>query len=256
GTLDPMATGVLVVCVGRATRLISYVQQQPNEYRARFRLGERSDTDDATGTIERVAVDRSVTRPEIEALLPRFVGTIEQVPPQFSAVHVGGRRAYDLARRGQTLDLQPRSVEVYHIELRRYEWPHLELDIECGSGTYIRAIGRDLGDALGCGAVMTNLIRTRIGPFSIDEALDLDRLEKDPLEPLLLPAAKAVEHLPRYVCESADVAHLRAGRAIRPRQSFAADSTPVVAVITPNGELACIAHPQGPTLAPKPVFLR
>ena len=119
-----------------------------------------------------------VSRAEIEACLPEFMGEIEQVPPQFSAVHVEGKRAYKLARQGQAVDIAPKTVEVYRIELLSYEWPELALEIECGSGTYIRSIGRDLGQKLGCGAVMTELVRTRIGPFDLADAVSLDDLDQ------------------------------------------------------------------------------
>ncbi len=166
GTLDPLATGVLIVCLGPATRLIDVIHRQTKGYRARFLLGKQSDTDDIEGTVTDVVDARPVTRGDVEHALPRFVGKIAQVPPQFSAVHVQGRRAYQLARAGQEVEIEPREVEVFRLELLSFAYPELEVEIECGSGTYVRSIGRDLGALLGTGAGMSQLVRTRVGQES------------------------------------------------------------------------------------------
>ena len=153
GTLDPMATGVLLVCVGPATRLISLLQQAPKNYVAEFRLGERSDTDDSTGTVSvQEASASSVTMSQLETTLQSFVGSFDQVPPVFSAVKVQGQRAYAKARRGEDVQLLAKRVTVYAIDLLDFSWPVVSLRIRCGSGTYIRSIARDLGEKLGCGA--------------------------------------------------------------------------------------------------------
>ncbi|MEX0703610.1 MAG: tRNA pseudouridine(55) synthase TruB [Planctomycetales bacterium] len=258
GTLDPLASGVLVVCVGPATRLIPYVQEGVKEYRARFLLGRTSDTDDLEGEVVEVAGGETpVARERIEEALPRFVGDIAQVPPRFSAVHVEGRRAYELARRGEAVEIAPRTVHVERIELVRYEHPELDLHITCGSGTYIRSIGRDLGNALGCGAVMAELVRTRIGPFTLEAAVPLDRLDAASLPAHLLPAATAVAHLPQWRCDEAEVALLRNGRAI---VAALADVPPqaTVAILDPQGELAALAEHRADEgrLAPRQVFLK
>ncbi|RPI76843.1 MAG: tRNA pseudouridine(55) synthase TruB, partial [Planctomycetaceae bacterium] len=145
GTLDPLATGVLVLCLGWATRLVPLLHLQPKRYRAVFRLGATSDTDDVTGTVIESPGSRVPELREIEDLLPRYTGSILQVPPTFSAIHTDGERAYAKARRGEATELAPRPVEVHALRLAAYDYPVLELDVECGSGTYIRAIGRDLG---------------------------------------------------------------------------------------------------------------
>ena len=144
GTLDPLATGVLVIAVGPATRLISYIQQGRKRYVGRFRLGQRSDTDDVEGRITEGGDWTGITETMLTTAAGRFVGSISQVPPQFSAVHVDGRRAYALARRGESVELQARPVEVHSLRVTRFEPPDFELEIECGSGTYVRSIGRDL----------------------------------------------------------------------------------------------------------------
>lgn len=214
GTLDPLAEGVLIVCAGAATRLISAVQEREKEYRAVFQLGCRSDTDDNTGQVVSVDVPQPPTLSQVTLLLPQFVGDIQQTPPQFSAVHVDGQRAYTLARQGQTVDIAPRQVRVNRLEIMSYNWPRLELLIECGSGTYVRSIGRDLGELLGCGAVMTELLRTRIGPFLSADAVRIDDLQRDSISNYLFPPVRAVEHWPTHVCSDAELWEIAHGRQI------------------------------------------
>ena len=256
GTLDPLATGVLVVCVGSATRLISYVQQQPKRYTATFLLGRRSNTDDVEGEITKV--DASVIeQTQIEAALPQFLGSIQQVPPKFSAVHVGGQRAYKLARRGAEVELQPRTVEVSEIRLVDYEYPRLRLEIECGSGTYIRSIGRDLGERLGCGAVMSELVRTQIGPFRLEDAHSPQSLTRDTIRDAILPARTAVPDLPYYIADEAALDAYRYGRPMPVTAEWRASSAgSEVAVLDEAGRLAAIAEYDGAArLHPRHVFL-
>lgn len=205
GTLDPLAEGVLVVCLGWATRLVSFVQERRKIYRARFLLGQRSDTDDVTGEVVAVVDAQPPDRPTVEAALCEFRGQIMQVPPQFSAVHVAGRRAHTLARSGKAVQLEARPVEVHRLDLIKYDFPNLELEIECGSGTYIRSIGRDLGTVLGCGAVMCSLVRSAIGEFRLDSAVRANDLVSHSIAAFLLPPLAAVAHLPRWSITSADL---------------------------------------------------
>ena len=174
GTLDPLATGVLVLCIGGATKLADRVQATPKRYETRIRLGATSDTDDADGAVVETVVTAIPTREAVEAALPAFVGLIEQLPPQYSALKVEGRRAYDLARSGAAVALRPRPVRVDAILVRDYGWPWLDLSIDCGKGTYIRSIARDLGAALGVGGIVQALRRTRVGPFQVEKAITLD----------------------------------------------------------------------------------
>jgi tRNA pseudouridine55 synthase len=176
GTLDPLATGVLVLAVGSATKLVERIQQMGKVYRTRLRLGATSDTDDADGTITPVSAAIPPTIDQVRAALPAFVGRIEQVPPAYSAIKVGGARAYDLARGGKDVALAARPVDVYAISLLGYDWPYLDLEIECGKGTYVRSIGRDLGAKLGCGALVQTLRRTRVGPFTAEQGVGIDVL--------------------------------------------------------------------------------
>jgi tRNA pseudouridine55 synthase len=217
GTLDPLATGVLVICVGPATRLIQYVQRLPKQYRAVFQLGRRSATDDTEGEVELVAGAPEPTRAEIEAALVPFLGDILQRPPSHSAIKVGGQRAYDLARRGEEFELPERTVSIYRIEVLRYEYPELELAIECGSGTYVRSLGRDLAAALGTAAVMSALVRTAIGGFRLEEAVALDDLTNSSVLERILPALVAVEALEKVPLSEKQLGELRHGRPVEMR---------------------------------------
>jgi tRNA pseudouridine55 synthase len=241
GTLDPLASGVLVVCVGWATRLVPFVQERPKRYSAKFLLGRRSDTDDTTGDVVVVPGAPQPTRVQIESALRSFIGEIMQVPPQYSAVHVEGRRAHSLARSGTTFPLAARPVHVSRIDLVACEYPELTVNIECGSGTYIRAIARDLGNALGCGAVMSALVRERIGPFSLDNAVTIDELTSRPLNELLLPPLLAVAHLPRHQASAADSGELLYGRSIEAPERLDQTSG-LVALVNEAGQLLALAE--------------
>lgn len=242
GTLDPLATGVLVVCVGWTTRLVPYVQELRKVYRAEFLLGCTSDTDDVTGEVQPLTEATLPERADILAALPAYVGRIRQVPPRHSAVHVGGRRAYELARRGVAVDLPPREVDVFHLELVSYEAPHLVLEIECGSGTYVRALGRDLGNELRCGAVMSRLERRAVGDFHVDDAISPHELTAANLRSHLLPPAVAVRHLPRYDCPPERLPDLRQGRPLPYPGEFEPPPRPLLAIVAPDGALAALAE--------------
>jgi tRNA pseudouridine55 synthase len=171
GTLDPIASGVLVVCVGSATRLIEMVHAWPKEYIATFQLGQSSPSDDIE-TESTLLINAPIpSRSEIEAVLPRFLGEIAQVPPAFSAVKVNGQRAYHVARKGKAVELTARPVQIDELEIVDYQYPQLVLRIVCGTGTYIRSLGRDLAVTLDTAAVMSDLVRTRIGPITLEKCL-------------------------------------------------------------------------------------
>jgi tRNA pseudouridine55 synthase len=215
GTLDPLASGVLVICVGKATRLIQYVQQMRKQYHALFLLGHRSETDDAEGEVLALSDAPIPDRVQLEQVLPRFLGEIQQRPPAYSAIKSGGRRAYQLARQGRAPELAARAVTIHDISIERYGYPELDLAIECGSGTYIRALGRDIAAALGTAAVMTALRRTAVGRFHIDDALALENLSLESLSQYLQSPLAAVAHLPRVVLTDADVIEISHGRPVR-----------------------------------------
>ncbi len=214
GTLDPLATGVLVICVGQATRLIQYVQRMPKCYHATFRLGVRSDTDDVEGEIVPVEGAVEPNRDALDRVLPNFAGEIQQRPPVHSAIKLAGKRAYQLARRGIEVDLKSRPVMIHEVAVRRYEYPELELDVKCGSGTYIRSLGRDIGEVLGTGAVMTALERTAIGGFNIADAIRVDLIAADDLHVHLQPTVVALADLPRVSLSAAQTLEIRNGRPV------------------------------------------
>lgn len=259
GTLDPLASGVLVVCIGAATRLIDRVQAMPKAYRAVIRLGATSDTLDADGRIA-PHPDPDLAAPAeaaVRAALAAQVGTLAQVPPQFSALKVAGRRAYDLARAGEAVALAPRPVRVDRIELIAYAWPRLEIAVDCGSGTYIRSIARDVGEALGVGGLIDVLARTRIGPFTLDDALDPVGRPVDALLGRLRPPVDALGDAPRLVVDAGQAALAAGGRPLDPaRVRGAAGLAPgEVALIGPDGALVALAEvlPSG-AIQPRKVF--
>ncbi len=238
GTLDPMARGVLLVCLGRATRLVPLIHEFSKSYRAGFTLGASSDTDDATGHIQYHPLPQPPTHSQVEQHLRHFQGQILQRPPSFSAIRVDGRRAYQAARQGQPPNLQPRPVQVHRIRLLSYVFPHLELEIECGSGTYIRSLARDLGQSLGTAGLMHALVRTRIGPFDLDHAAILPQIESSPATPDS-PLIQDVESLftdwPQHRLKAAEIKLLRDGKPM----AIASDEPRLVA-LTEAGRFAAV----------------
>lgn len=175
GTLDPLATGVLIVCTGRATRRIDELQTGVKEYVADLRLGATTPSFDLETEIDAVFPTDHITRRSVEEVLPRFTGAIMQVPPVFSAVKVDGKRAYKFARKGHEVELKPKQLQIDEIELIEFSPESLRLRIVCGKGTYIRALARDIGQALGSGAHLTSLRRTRVGDCRIEDSMSVDQ---------------------------------------------------------------------------------
>jgi tRNA pseudouridine55 synthase len=253
GTLDPLASGVLVVCVGRATRLIEYVQRMPKAYRTVVRLGARSDTLDADGQIQVADDPRVPSEAEVRAALATQVGMIDQIPPQFSALKVAGKRAHDLARSGLAVELAPRPVRIDRVELLSYSWPLLELHVDCGSGTYIRSIARDVGEALGCGGLVEVLVRTRIGSFDQGSAIDPTGLEIEAILAHLQPVEAALGDLPRLAISAEQVALVLMGKALSAREVQGAEGLEGEAgLIGPDGHVVAIAEVGGPLHAIRP----
>jgi tRNA pseudouridine55 synthase len=262
GTLDPLATGVLVVCVGQATRLIQYIQRMAKQYLATLRLGIRSDTHDLEGTIKPAAdaAERPppVGRDTLERALARFRGELLQVPPQHSAVHVAGRRAYELARAGRSVELPPRAVRIERLECTRFEFPDAGLRIECSSGTYVRSLVRDIGEEIGCGAVMTGLVRERIGVFCLDQALNPDELSRSTAVESLRPTSDALRELPTLTIPAERMDQVRHGCVIETR--YFDRSCPggiEFALFDDRGELCAVASADasGATLHPHTVLM-
>ncbi|MFQ5705923.1 MAG: tRNA pseudouridine(55) synthase TruB [bacterium] len=178
GTLDPFARGVLLICTGKATKRVSDLVDCDKEYLATIELGKVTDTLDRTGTIIRETVPPVFDRATILRVCNQFTGEIWQTPPMYSAIKIKGQRLYDLARRGMVVDRKPRKVTIHHIELLNFDSPRMELRVTCSKGTYIRALAYDIGEELGCGAHLNELVRTRIGPYKLENAFTLNRFER------------------------------------------------------------------------------
>ncbi len=254
GTLDPMATGVLVVCLGQAVRVSEYLIDHDKKYRARVRLGVETDTYDATGEI--VATQPvDVTRDQIVTALASFAGKISQIPPAHSAIQRDGVRAYKLARQGVTVEMEPRAVEIYALELRAVEGTEVEFDVACSKGTYIRSLAHDLGAKLGTGAHLCALTRLASGPFTIEQSLTLDELEQ------VVAAGQLAEHLLPldYALKQFNELHLDAGaaRAVQQGQFLPAPAgltTSLVRAYDEHGRLVALLENTDSTLKPKKVF--
>jgi tRNA pseudouridine55 synthase len=207
GTLDPQVTGVLPLCLGRATRVVEYIQELPKEYVATLRLGLASDTEDLTGTITESVEEVNVSEAEVLAVLNSFKGVISQVPPMYSAVKVDGKRLYELAREGKTVERKSREVEIYEIEMQDMVWngnyPDITFRVLCSKGTYIRTLCVDIGRALGVPGVMVKLERTMSAGISASHCLTLEQIaehkEAGTLEEHLIAADEAISHLPKHI---------------------------------------------------------
>jgi tRNA pseudouridine55 synthase len=261
GTLDPGAAGVLLCCLGRATRISEYLMEADKAYRVELRLGTRTSTGDAYGEVLPPAEPgpvRAPTRARLEAALKRFTGEILQVPPMVSAIHHEGARLYQLARRGETVDRQPRPVRVHRIEILRFDprGPSALLDITCGKGTYIRKLCADVGDALGVGGYAHFMVRTRAGRFGLEEALTLEELAAaaadGSLADAVVPMDRAIAHLPAVDLPDRSVADVLNGHPVPlwkvAPEGIAGDGP--VRLRSRRGALIALARIDGPALRP------
>ncbi|AWK86145.1 tRNA pseudouridine(55) synthase TruB [Azospirillum thermophilum] len=218
GTLDPIATGVLPIALGEATKTVSYAMGGEKTYSFTVRWGERTTTDDREGEV----IDRSAVRPADEAIraaLPGFLGEISQVPPQFCAIKINGERAYDIAREGDAVDLAPRTVRIDRLELvDRPDPDHAVFEVDCGKGTYVRSLARDLAEMLGTVGHVTVLRRLRVGPFTLDGSISLDELAAldhgAAVERLLLPIETALDDIPALALTDAEAHRLKHGQTV------------------------------------------
>jgi tRNA pseudouridine55 synthase len=216
GTLDPFATGLLLLCLGEATKLVPFLMPEPKTYRAVVKLGEETDTQDPTGKV----TARSDRLPEPEAIYgaaASFVGDIQQTPPMYSALHHQGERLYKMARRGETVAVQPRQVTIYELQVEEVALPQATITVTCSQGTYIRTLAADLGRALGCGGHLTALRRLAVGPFKVEEALALEALEemaKEELAARIIPLGDCLPGFRPLSVGPEDAAHLRHCRTL------------------------------------------
>lgn len=253
GTLDPDATGVLLVCLGTATRLAEYLADAGKAYQSVLALGAATTTEDASGEILTEADASHITEADLRAVLPRFVGDIAQIPPMVSAVHHEGRRLYELARAGQTVERPARPIFIESIALRGFApGPRATatLDVVCGKGTYIRTLCADIGAALGVGGHMKSLVRTQVGAFPLETSVALETLTLENLPSHLTPPAVALADLPAHVLTSGQRDDILHGRAVAAELAAA----PVVRVLSAAGDLLALARAEGGTLRPFKVF--
>jgi tRNA pseudouridine55 synthase len=252
GTLDPLAEGVLVVAVGAASRLIPYLHEYSKTYRARFELGRWSDSADLETEVVEIDDAPRPTREQIDAAAKQLTGRIQQVPPLYSAVKIGGKRAYDAARKNQLLQLASREVEVVRFDVLRYEYPSVWVEIECGTGTYIRSLAVDLAHRLGTKGLMSHLIRTRVGPFAVEDSIRVDAGLPENFLESIRPLSDAVGMLPKVVLSNQEVVEIDNGRTIA-RDPSLQDSEQWAAVDA-AGVLRAILVAREGRLGPKRVF--
>jgi tRNA pseudouridine55 synthase len=251
GTLDPFATGLLVVLLGRATRLARFVQAQPKTYLATALLGLRTDTDDLTGrVIQSSAVSGTLSQSQIWGALAGFLGAQRQQPPQFSAKHVDGERSYQKARRGESAVLPDSSVTVYRIELLEYLPPEVSFRAVVSAGTYIRALARDLGERLGVGAHLTRLRREAIGSLRVEDAVSMDALS----QASLIPAHRVLSDLPSIVLDEVGRREVVHGRAVRDSGAAGPRGSGAAVALLGNGELIGVARAEDGWLRPTVVL--
>jgi tRNA pseudouridine55 synthase len=249
GTLDPFATGLLVVLVGRATRLARYLESRPKTYLATARLGLRTTTDDLTGEPLGAPSLEPVAERRVRGVLAGLQGAQRQRPPQFSAKRIAGERSYRKARRGEAVELAEVDIVVHGLDLIEYSPPDLTFRATVSAGTYIRALARDLGERLGSGAHLTSLRREAIGPLRVDQALPLDRLTPAGL----LPPEAVLDHLPSVSLDQAEVQAVSHGRAVMdPRAESGRDQEPVA--LLADGALIAVARPSEGWLHPTVVL--
>ncbi|MBL8050494.1 MAG: tRNA pseudouridine(55) synthase TruB [Anaerolineales bacterium] len=242
GTLDPRASGVLVILVGPAVRLSEYVSASDKRYQAIIRLGGTTDTFDGEGKFTPSKDPLNVTEAEFEEALKTFVGEIEQVPPPYSAVKVQGRKAYEMARKGEEVELEPRKILVHHLEVLEWTPPEVVIDVHCSSGTYVRSLANDLGQKLGCGAYLVGLRRTKSGRFTLRDATPLRKLQEaftaGNWYQYLIPAAEALGDWPSVELNPDEVEGVRHGHRVKAKEADTVNEK--VRGISTQGELVAL----------------
>jgi len=259
GTLDPLATGVLVLCIGQATRIAQYLEAGEKEYEAVMRLGITTDTLDSDGRILEIKSSPVPERDSIVSLMRLFTGTIMQRPPAFSAVKITGIPSYKLARQGKTEPNKPRAVTIKALELKAYEYPFVSITVTCSKGVYIRSLCADLGDALGTGAHITKLRRTRSGRFSIANAVTLEDLsgmvEAGTEAQAVATIADALEDVPQILLAEAESARVTHGSKVScPDEPGTGGRSGLVRLHDPLGRLLALARLEGGIIRPELVF--
>lgn len=263
GTLDPLAQGVLPIALGEATKTVAYAMDADKEYDFTITWGQSRDTQDAEGAV----IATSDARPDaaaIQAALPQFIGHISQIPPQYSAIKIDGQRAYDLARAGESVEIAPRIVDIFDLKLLEVTADTARLHMVCGKGTYVRAIARDLATRLGVCGYISRLIRTRVGPFKLEDAISLDLFHDDAVKPtpnaVLLPVQSVLDDILALVIDDAEAARLRCGLGVSFLSRSNADRLPDGANLAPflavnqNGMAVAMVRLEGGEVKPERVF--
>jgi tRNA pseudouridine55 synthase len=258
GTLDPLATGVLVLCVGKATRIAQYIEAGEKEYKAVMRLGVTTDTLDAEGRVLETRSYVSPTKDTILDVLKGFTGSIMQQPPAYSAVKVAGVPSYKRARDGKAVPLPARPVKIHDITLTAYEDPYMSFTVRCSKGVYVRALCADIGERLGMGAHLTSLVRTRSGRFSIEESVSLEQLANmtvaSRMGQVLMPTSEALADFPMVLINEAESARVRHGNHVPCPASLANNISDLVRVHDTGGRLLAVARVAAGVLKPELVF--
>ena len=255
GTLDPMATGVLPICLGAATRLAGYLTEGDKEYLATVALGASTDTQDATGTVLQARDVPALTRAQLDEAIARFRGPQQQIPPMYSAVKIDGKRLYEHARAGREVEREARSITVHALELLDFGERELKLRVACSKGTYVRTLAHDLGEALGCGAHLSALRRTKSGPFGLENAaqlkelVDLGPARREEARRWLVPLAEAFAEFPAITLDAATLAKKVAhGQPLDVPRSLEVVEGAKVRVLGPDGTMVAFAERHGPQL--------
>jgi len=253
GTLHPDATGVLVICIGNATRLAEYFVDRGKTYSAVCTLGITTTSEDASGEILTQVTAAHITEHDVRAVISRFIGEIQQIPPMVSAVHHNGQRLYELARAGQVVEREARTIRIDSISVMQFnagEAPTISLEVECGKGAYIRTLCADIGAALGVGGHMAELRRTHVGPFSVDDAVRVEDLSRESIEQKAIPSASAMPWFPEFTLTAEQQADVSQGKAV----ASSGTDCDVVRLRTSNGDLAALAAWRDGHLHPFKVF--
>jgi len=253
GTLDPDATGVLVICIGQATRLAEYFVDRGKCYSALCTLGVTTTSEDASGDILTETSAGHITEEALLEVIPRFIGEIQQIPPMVSAVHHNGKRLYELARAGEVVEREARTIRIDSITLNNFtpsETGTASLEVQCGKGAYIRTLCADIGAALGVGGHMSGLRRTSVGPFTAEDALRMEDLSRESIERMLIPAAEAMPWFPAVTLSVEEQGDVSQGKVV----IRAGTDCDVVRLITIAGDLAALASWREGSLYPFKVF--
>ncbi len=244
GTLDPMASGVLPICIGQATRVAEYLSESGKAYQAEITFGVTTDTYDTEGNVLQTTDTSTLTQTRIEEILPAFLGPQMQQPPRYSAIKIQGQPAYQLARAGEEVVLAARPIEILQLKILTWHCPRLTLSIECTKGTYIRSLAYDLGEKSGYGAYLTALVRTRSGPFLLADSITLEQLatsfEQEEVAQYLFPADSALQSYPALHLDTATAQRVLHGNAFSHESTPAQNTVPLARVYAPDGQFIAI----------------